>query len=129
MIAVWVSIAAAAGAVLRYLLGRSVQRWHPSTLPWGTFAINVTGSFALGLLTGLGLHHGWSPDAVSILGTGLLGGYTTWSTYIWESVAIAVGADSGPGADGAAGAALLNLAGSIAVGVAAAAAGLGIALL
>jgi CrcB protein len=121
VIAAWVSLAAAAGAVLRYLLDRAVQGRHPSTLPWGTFTINVSGSFALGLLTGFGLHHGWSPDAVSVLGTGLLGGYTTWSTFIWESVALAEDARSA--------AAVVNVAGSLAVGIAAAAAGLGLALL
>jgi fluoride exporter len=121
VIAVWVSLAAAVGAVLRYLLDRAVQHRHPSALPWGTFTINVSGSLLLGFVTGMALHHGWSSDAVSVLGTGLLGGYTTWSTFVWETVALAQ--------DGRPRGAVLNVAGSLAVGLGAAAAGLGLALI
>lgn len=111
-----VATAAALGAGGRYALDIAVQRRHLSALPWGTFVINVSGSLALGLVTGLATHHGLSAHWVRVLGTGLLGGYTTWSTFAWESFALAEQRRLG--------AAVLNVAGSLAVGLTAAAAGL-----
>jgi CrcB protein len=121
MLTLAVAVAAAIGAVLRYLLDHEVQRRHTAALPWGTFTVNISGSLLLGLLTGLGLHHGWSSDAVTVLGIGLLGGYTTWSTFVWETFALTE--------QGAVSGAATNVAASIIVGLAAAAAGLGLALL
>jgi CrcB protein len=121
VITVVVAIAASLGAVSRYLLDREVQRRHASVLPVGTFVVNVSGSCLLGLVTGLGLHHGWSSDAVTVIGVGLLGGYTTWSTFTWESFALTE--------QGALSAAMVNVVASIVVGLAAAAAGLGLALI
>jgi CrcB protein len=87
-LAILVSIAAAVGAVARYSLDGAVQRRYPSVVPWGTFVINVTGSFALGIVTGLASHHGLDSRWQTVLGAGLLGGYTTWSTYMWETFAL-----------------------------------------
>jgi CrcB protein len=120
-LALWVSLAAAAGAAARYSLDATIQRRHPSVLPWGTFVINVTGSFALGLVTGLATHHGLGSRWEAILGVGLLGGYTTWSTFMWESFALAEQRRLG--------AAVLNVAASLALGLGAAAAGLALAQL
>jgi fluoride exporter len=116
-----VSVAAALGAVARYVLDIAVQRRYGSGLPRGTFVINVSGSFALGLVTGLAMHHGLNGHAATVLGTGMLGGYTTWSTFTWETFALAE--------QGRMSAAAANAAGSLAIGLAAAAAGLGVALL
>jgi CrcB protein len=116
-----VSIAAALGSAGRYALDSTIQRRHTSGLPWGTFAINVSGSFVLGLVVGLGFHHGLGAHTVSVLGVGLLGGYTTWSTFTWETFALAE--------DGRLAAAAKNVLGSLAIGLAAAGAGLGLALL
>ena len=74
------------GAVLRALLIHWVGNRRPDPLPLGTVAVNVSGSLVLGLLTGLSLYHGLGPHQLSILGVGLCGGYTTWSTASWESV-------------------------------------------
>jgi CrcB protein len=115
-LALLVALAAAVGAVARYGLDAAVRRRRPSVLPWGTFIINVSGSFALGLVTSLANHHGLGSRWESVLGAGLLGGYTTWSTFAWESVALAQ--------DRRLGAALLNVAGSVLLGLSAAAAGL-----
>jgi CrcB protein len=120
-VALWVSLAAAAGAAARYSLDATIQRRHPSVLPWGTFVINVTGSFALGLVTGLATHHGLGSRWEAILGVGLLGGYTTWSTFMWESFALAEQRRLG--------AAVLNVGASLALGLGAAAAGLALAQL
>jgi CrcB protein len=74
------------GAVLRALLIHWVGHQRPDPLPLGTVAVNVSGSLVLGVLTGLSLYHGLGPHQLSILGVGLCGGYTTWSTASWESV-------------------------------------------
>jgi fluoride exporter len=121
ILALAVSVAAAVGAALRYLIDQVVQHQHDQTFPWGTFVINVSGSLLLGLLTGLALHHGLPAVAVTVLGVGLLGGYTTWSTYLWETLALAE--------TGTTGEAALNLVGSLVVGFAAAGVGLAVAQL
>jgi CrcB protein len=116
-----VALAASLGAVCRYLLDLLVQHRHDQSFPWGTLAINVTGSLVLGLVTGWSLHAGLPRVPTTVLGVGLLGGYTTWSTYLWETFALAE--------SGARGQAALNLVGSLAAGLLAAAAGLGLAAL
>jgi fluoride exporter len=120
-LALAVSVAAAVGAALRYLVDQVVQHQHDQTFPWGTFVINISGSLLLGLLTGLALHQELPAAVTTVLGVGLLGGYTTWSTYLWESLALAE--------TGTIGQAALNVVGSLAAGFAAAGAGMALALL
>ena len=115
-----VGLAAAVGAACRYLLDQVVQHQHDQIFPWGTFVINASGSLLLGLVTGLAAHHGLPAAAATVVGVGFLGGYTTWSTYLWETYALAEA--------GAVRQAALNLVGSLAVGLAAAAAGFALAL-
>jgi CrcB protein len=57
--------------------------------PLGTTVINVTGSFLLGLVTGLALTHGLPAEWRAILGTGSLGGFTTFSTASYETIRLA----------------------------------------
>lgn len=121
MLTLGVGIAAALGAVCRYLLDQIVQHKHEQTLPLGTLAINVSGSLLLGLTTGLAAHHGLPGPVTTIIGVGFIGGYTTWSTYLWESLALAE--------NGALAAAVVNVVGSLAAGLAAAGVGFGLALL
>ena len=89
MITVWVALAGGAGALARFVLdGAARGRWS-ATFPWATVAINVSGSFVLGVLTGLVLFHG-EPDTLRlVLGTGFCGGYTTFSTASVETVQLA----------------------------------------
>lgn len=82
-------IAAAVGAPARYLLEGWVQDRTAGAFPWGTFTVNVTGCFLLGLLTGLGLHHDLDATTHAVLGTGGLGAYTTFSTLTNEAVRLA----------------------------------------
>jgi CrcB protein len=93
-------------------------------MPYGTFVVNMTGSLFLGLVAGLAAHHGLPGRAHLVLGTGFAGGYTTLSTWAWESVALTLGGNGGSVARAA-----LYVVGSLAAGLAAAAAGLGLALL
>lgn len=83
VLAGWLALGGGAGAALRYVLDVAVSsRWR-RPFPLATFLINVSGSLALGLLVGWfyagAAKPGWSL-AVSVIGTGLLGGYTTFST-------------------------------------------------
>jgi CrcB protein len=79
-----VAVGAAVGAPLRYLVDRAVQGRHDSLFPWGTFAVNIAGSFLLGLLAAAGLHT--PARLMAALGTGLCGALTTYSTFGYETV-------------------------------------------
>lgn len=74
------------GACLRFALDGAAKHWLPQGLPWGTILINISGSFALGLLTGLVAQSLLSQQWLLAMGTGLLGGYTTFSTASFETV-------------------------------------------
>ncbi|MGH9243456.1 MAG: fluoride efflux transporter CrcB [Acidimicrobiales bacterium] len=81
-----IAVAAAAGAVARYLLDRLIQQRTEAVFPLGTLTVNITGSAALGFLTGLALYHGLAPAPPAIIGTGFVGSYTTFSTFTYETV-------------------------------------------
>jgi fluoride exporter len=84
--AVLVVLGAAVGAPLRYLTDRAVQARHDSVFPWGTFTVNVIGSFVLGvLIRGMSVH-AVSGSVNALLGTGLCGALTTYSTFGYETV-------------------------------------------
>ncbi len=85
-------MAAAGGAIgagLRYSLGTWIVARTGSAFPWHTFAINIVGAFLLGVLMALSLEKGIvSGDWRLFLGTGILGGFTTFSTLSYESIAL-----------------------------------------
>jgi CrcB protein len=109
-------VAAGIGAPARYLLDGWVQDHASGAFPWGTFTVNVTGCLILGALTGLGLYHGLGSTTRTVIGTGGLGAYTTFSTFTFETVRLAE--------EGALDEALRNAVASFVVGLAAASAGL-----
>ena len=76
-----VGLAGAVGAVLRFAVDGAVADRIGRDFPFGTLAVNLSGAFVLGLLVGLGVHG----DAYRVEGTGFLGGYTTFSTWAFES--------------------------------------------
>lgn len=82
------SLGAAIGANARFWLGLLIDRWTTRPFPWATFLINVSGSFAIGLLSVLLAR--WLPHPLLRLHliTGLIGGYTTYSTFAYESLAL-----------------------------------------
>lgn len=93
------------GSIARFLLGDAVARRLGSEFPYGTLAVNVSGSLLLGVLVGAAL----SGDAYRLAATGLLGAYTTFSTWMLESHRLAE--------DGQARSAALNVAASLVLGV------------
>ncbi|MFJ5139780.1 fluoride efflux transporter CrcB [Streptomyces sp. NPDC088707] len=95
---------AAVGAPLRYLTDRAARARFGPGFPWGTFTVNVVGSFLLGLLTGV-----TSAQVHLLLGTGLCGALTTYSTFSYETLKLYE--------DGAKGYAALNVAASLAAGL------------
>lgn len=81
-----VLVLGAIGATSRYLLDAYVGTRFPSSLPWGTFLVNMSGSLLLGVLTGV-VTFGGAPTALKVvLGTGFCGAYTTFSTFSFETV-------------------------------------------
>ncbi len=110
---------AAVGAPLRYLTDRMVQSRHDSVFPWGTFTVNVAGCLVLGLVTGAVAAGAASSQAQLLLGTGLCGALTTYSTFSYETLRLAEG--------GARSVALVNVAGSTTAGLLAVYAGTGLA--
>jgi CrcB protein len=111
--AVWVGVGAigAVGAYTRFRVGVAVSARHPGAFPLGTFLVNCSGGFLLGLLVGLEVHG----DARLVLGTGFLGAYTTFSTWMTEAQRL--------GEDGAWATMWLYLLGSMAAGLATTGAG------
>ena len=104
--AVLVLLCAGVGAVARFAFDGLVQEHVSSEFPLGTLVVNLSGSFALGLLVGLRASH----EALLLIGTATIGSYTTFSTWMLES--------HRPAEDGEPGLASLNVAGSLVAGFA-----------
>jgi CrcB protein len=81
-----ICIAGGVGAALRLILDGLIRARTTSSYPVGTTVINVTGSFLLGLVTGLATSQLVSHQWQLVVGTGFLGGYTTFSTASFETV-------------------------------------------
>jgi CrcB protein len=78
-----VAIGGALGSVLRYLVHVLFARW--SIFPWATLLVNVAGCTAMGLLVGyFASRHMPSPEWRAFLGVGVLGGFTTFSTFAFD---------------------------------------------
>lgn len=89
LVFVAVAVAGGVGAAVRFVLGGVITARSRRAFPIGTGLINLTGSFALGVLTGFAAHEWLAPEVATILGVGLLGGYTTFSTASLETVRLA----------------------------------------
>ncbi|WP_209373725.1 fluoride efflux transporter CrcB [Brevibacterium renqingii] len=81
-----IAVAGGFGAAVRMLLDGLIKARLAGAVPWGTILINVLGSLALGFLTGLTAHHLLPEVWHLVIGTGFLGGYTTFSTASVETV-------------------------------------------
>ena len=83
---VLVGVFGALGAFARYGVSGLVQRLWPTTFPVGTLIVNVTGAFAAGLLLGVAAERDVPDLFLAAAGVGFLGGYSTFSTWMVESV-------------------------------------------
>jgi fluoride exporter len=119
-----VCVGAGCGSTARYVTDQWVQsRWNHrprGRFPLGILLINVAGSFVLGVLTGAAAH-GLGPLVLAFFATGICGGFTTFSTWAFDTVRLSAGGDRLL--------ATVNVALTVAGGMLAAAAGLGLALL
>ena len=113
------SIGGALGVNARYWLGVALNRWVGHQFPWATFTINVTGSFAIGFLTMALARWLPHPNVRLFVLVGFLGGYTTFSTFAFESLTLWERGESGLMCG--------YLGGSVAAGLAAVALGVGLA--
>jgi CrcB protein len=105
---VWIGVGGAVGSMLRYHLGAIIHARLGQDFPYGTLVINVVGSFLLALLAALGLRGELiGPGLRLALGTGVLGGFTTYSTFNYDTLRLFQ--------SGASGLALLNLAATVIV--------------
>lgn len=88
----------ALGTGARFLIGSWTSSPEPERFPWGTFAVNVLGSFAMGAVTFLAVRgDGWSDNARTFLAVGVLGGFTTYSSFNQESLTLVSGNAWGAG--------------------------------
>ncbi len=115
MTVVLVLVGGAVGAPLRYLADLWVQRRVDSVLPWGTLSVNVAGSLLLGVVAGAVRTAGAPSWLLVLLGTGFCGSLTTFSTFGYETFRLVE--------DGSWAEALLNVALSVVLGLAAVSAG------
>jgi CrcB protein len=97
---------AVVGAPLRYLVDRAVQSRHESRFPYGTLLVNLVACLILGVVTGIA---DLSPTVVALLGTGLCGTFSTYSTYAFETFRLAEDGEWSPAA--------LNVVASVGLGV------------
>lgn len=117
-----VAAGGAIGAVLRYVLSGWAQELGGPRFPWGTLAVNVIGSLALGFLMAAVLGHTTTPPATRAFWTiGVLGAFTTFSTFSYETLAMVAVGDWWAGA--------ANVAANLGLGLAAAFLGLRIGML
>ena len=103
------------GAGSRYLLGGWLNGQLGNGFPWGTFAVNALGSLMIGLVFGLAQRGSLPPATTLFLAVGVLGGFTTFSAFSYETMRLL--------ANGNVGASFLNVAGQFAVGLVAVYAG------
>lgn len=120
MIAVAVALAGAAGAVSRYVVDTAATCAGSRRFPVGTLVVNVVGSAAAGAVAGIAALHGVDGTMRTVVGTGFLGAFTTFSTFAVDTVRLAGGVSTR--------AAALNVAANLVLTVALAGAGYALAV-
>ena len=86
MTPIYISLAGSLGAVSRFMIDGHIKHKYNHGFPWATLLINTSGSFLLGLITGLLIAHRGFATGEAIIGIGFCGGYTTFSTASFETV-------------------------------------------
>ena len=116
MTVIWVFLAGGIGSAARYAVGLSAAAAFGVGFPYGTLIVNLAGCFALGMVVQLAIAGAWHNDVRAALAAGFLGGFTTYSSFNQETLTMLTG--------GAAGNAFVNIAITLAGGLAAGALGL-----
>jgi fluoride exporter len=106
--ALLVALGGGVGAPLRYATDLVVSSLHDTVFPWGTWVVNLVGSLVLGIVAGL-VADGAPPELATLVGTGICGALTTFSSFGYETVRLAE--------EGAVGAAALNVVASLGAGL------------
>lgn len=114
--ALLVALGAMVGAPLRYITDHMVQNRHDTRFPWGTFSVNSTASFVLGVVTAGAARFG--PEVTTLVGAGFCGALSTYSTFSYETLRMLE--------DGARVQAVLNVMGSVVAGLGSAVTGLAV---
>ena len=84
-----IGLGGAIGSILRYLVTVATEaRFMPSTFPYGTLIVNITGCFVIGLIYALTGKLNISPEWRGFLATGICGGYTTFSAFSYQSISL-----------------------------------------
>jgi len=108
-IALLIGLGSFIGGVSRYLLSQLIQNKALTSFPWGTLTVNVIGCLLIGIVFGISERSGLTNEWRLFLATGLLGGFTTFSAFSYESISLI--------RDGQAGSALLYIGCSIVLGL------------
>ncbi len=81
-----IAMGGAVGSLFRYVVASQIQSAVSPGFPWGIFVVNITGGFIMGVITELGaLKMNFTPELRAFLTVGILGGYTTFSTFSLDS--------------------------------------------
>jgi len=107
----WIMGAGALGSGARYLVGLWAVERLGAAFPYGTLIVNISGSFALGMVAHLATASAWSPELRAAIAIGFLGGFTTYSSFNQETLTLL--------GSGATGTALLNISLTLMAGLAA----------
>lgn len=97
------------GGISRYLLGYAIQNKAVSTFPYGTLTVNIIGCFLIGVIFGISERSGMSNEWRLFLTTGIVGGFTTFSAFSYESISLM--------RDGQPGSAFIYIACSVIIGL------------
>jgi CrcB protein len=111
MMLLWVMVAGGLGSGARYLTGQWAAASLGTAWPYATLIVNLSGCFLLGLVTQLATSGSWNPELRAAVAIGFLGGFTTYSAFNQETIALV--------ANGSVGAAAANVAITLAGGLAA----------
>ncbi len=104
-----VAIGGAIGAAGRYLIGGWVQTFSGAGFPLGTFFVNITGSMVIGIILGLAERGALSGQARLLLAVGVMGGYTTFSSFSYDNLGLLQSGETGR--------LLFNIVGQLAIGL------------
>ena len=91
MTVVWVMVAGGLGSGARYLVGQWASQAIAASFPYGTLIVNMAGCFLLGAVVQLSSSGSWAPELRAAIAAGFVGGFTTYSSFNQETIALLTG--------------------------------------